>query len=175
MPKRTVPPVAGLRCKLRLITEADLPATLAWRNRHDVRRWFVFSDKLTWDQHLAWFTKYAERDDDFLFVIEETRTLQRPVGQISLYKVDWAAGSAEYGRILIGDPEAQGLGLAREATQLVLGVAFEAWGLRRVYLEVFKANERAIGVYQANGFRVVAETETMLRMEIMPAPETAAA
>jgi len=167
MAKRMVPEVRGARCKLRLLEETDLPTTLSWRNQDEIRCWFVSSDKLTLEQHAGWFGKYRERDDDFVFVIEETRSLQRPVGQISLYKVDWSAGTAEYGRVLIGDPDARGLGVAREATQLLVGLGFGTWGLRRIHLEVYKSNERAIAVYLANGFQIAGETETMLRMEIV--------
>ena len=86
MPKPTVAPIVGSRVQLRLLSAADLPLTLAWRNQDQIRRWFVHSDVLTWDQHHAWFQRYAERDDDFLFVIEDTVRLRRhPEGAVHLF------------------------------------------------------------------------------------------
>ena len=45
----------GDGCRLRLLTESDLPQTLAWRNRDHVRRWFLHSDLVTPEAHRGWF------------------------------------------------------------------------------------------------------------------------
>ena len=68
--KRLLQPFGNSTVRLRLITEADLPVTLDWRNREDVRVWFKTSQIITMDQHREWFAQYASRDDDFLFVVE---------------------------------------------------------------------------------------------------------
>ncbi len=143
----------GGRVRLRLLEPADLPLTLAWRNQEHIRKWFFFSDVISPDQHRAWFEQYQDRDDDFVFVIEETETLDRPVGQVSIYNIDRVAGRAEYGRLMIGDPDAGGLGLARLATSRLVDEALGPWGLREVYLEVFDTNAAAIAVYRACGFQ----------------------
>lgn len=140
------------RVRLRSLEETDLPATLAWRNQDHIRKWFLTSDLITPAQHLAWYERYKMRDDDFVFVIEETETLRRAVGQVSLYKVDWQAGRCEFGRLMIGDPEAAGLGLGRMATECLIGYAFSELALRELYLEVTSGNLRAIAIYLACGF-----------------------
>ncbi len=152
MPKRPIGPLVSGRVRLRLLEAGDLPMTLAWRNQDHIRQWFLHSDVVTAGQHEAWFRGYLERDDDFVFVIEETETLQRPVGQVSLYHVDAALGRAEFGRLLIGDPAATGLGLAKLATEAVVAHAFADCGLDEVYLEVKETNRRALGLYAACGF-----------------------
>jgi diamine N-acetyltransferase len=169
LPKRTILPVAGPRLTLRLLEARDLPRTLTWRNQDHIRRWFVHSDVLTWDQHHGWYQKYLPKDDDFLFVIDETARLHKPIGQISLYKIDWQAGSAEFGRILIGENDAHGCGYASEATALLLGLGFRDLGLREIYLEVFAANARAIRVYEQCGFRRGEEANGLLPMRVTPA------
>ena len=60
------------RIRLRLLEEQDLPQTLAWRNQDHIRRWFFSSERLTPEQHAGWFARYRQRDDDFVFIIEET-------------------------------------------------------------------------------------------------------
>ena len=132
MAKRPIEPLVNGRVRLRLLEEADLPLTLGWRNRDENRRWFFSTAEISPDQHRGWFEKYRERDDDFVFVIEEIDVFKRPVGQLSLYDIDWTTGRAEFGRLLMGDPEARGLGLAQLATALLVDEALERWGLREI-------------------------------------------
>jgi RimJ/RimL family protein N-acetyltransferase len=56
--------------------------------------------------------------------------------------------------ITIGERDAWGRGLGTEATQLMLGHAFERLGLHRVGLTVFSYNTRAIRAYEKAGFRL---------------------
>ena len=109
---------------------------------------------------------HSERDDDFVFVIEETDVLRRPVGQVSLYRVDWPGGRAEYGRLMIGEEEARGLGLARRVTQILIDHAFGPMGLRELYLECLSDNDRALAVYADTGFKVVGERGPLTLMAI---------
>ena len=139
--------------RLRLLEEADLPMTRAWRNQDHIRKWFFNSDIITPEQHQAWWRRYQERDDDFVFIIEETETLKRPMGQVALYNIDWAAGRAEFGRLMIGEADAQGQGLARLATSTIVDEALTAWGIKEVYLEVLPANLPALAIYRGCGFR----------------------
>jgi RimJ/RimL family protein N-acetyltransferase len=175
VPKRSVPPIPGPRVRLRLVEPDDLPRTLAWRNQDQVRQWFVHSAVLTWEQHEGWYRKYLDRDDDSLFLIEETDRLHKPIGQVSLYKLDWRVGSAEFGRILIGEPDAHGAGYAHEATAVLLDFAFRDWGLREVYLEVFAHNARAIRVYEQCGFRPGPEAGGLVPMRVTSAAFAASA
>ncbi len=164
MTKRAVGPFQDDRVRLRLLTAADLPLTLAWRNRDDVRRWFIHSDPISPEQHQAWFDSYCLRDDDFVFIIEECRRLQRPVGQVSLYHVDWEAKRAEFGRLMIGDPAARGQGLAREGTRLLLDVAVRSLRVEEIHLEVFAHNAPAIAVYEGCGFGRCGQRDDLLLM-----------
>ncbi len=165
MAKRSVAPIESARLRLRLLEERDLPLTLAWRNRDDIRRWFFHSAPIAPDQHQAWFAAYRERDDDFVFVIEEReRGGYRPVGQIALYHVDRQARRGEFGRLMIGPPDAAGKGLATEATRALLAAAPDRLGLAEIHLEVLARNARAIKVYAACGFQVVGRDDAALRM-----------
>jgi len=164
MSKRPFPHIQTERVRLRLLEQRDLPMTLGWRNREDIRRWFFHSDVIPFEEHAAWFDRYRERDDDFVFVIEEAAPPRRPIGQASLYHVDWAAGTAEFGRLLIGEPEAAGKGLAKEATKALVDAAFARLGLQEVYLEARAANARAIRLYLACAFCVTHDDGQVVRM-----------
>jgi RimJ/RimL family protein N-acetyltransferase/glycosyltransferase involved in cell wall biosynthesis len=188
MGKRHLPPLEAGRVRLRLLAEPDLPRTLAWRNQDHIRRWFFSSERLTLQEHAGWFARYQQRDDDFVFIIEEAESGGptghasmggrhtecagcreasggwRPIGQAAIYNIDWARGTGEFGRLMIGEADAAGRGLAREATAAVVALARERLGLQEVHLEVMPGNVRAIEVYEACGFEVSGSTEQAVRM-----------
>lgn len=150
--KDSIAALVNGRVRLRLLADADLALTLSWRNDEDNRRWFFTTDPIPLDVHQRWFEQYRNRDDDFVFVIEETESLKRPVGQLSLYRIEWDTGRAEFGRLLIGDPEAKGLGLAQLATACLTDEALTRWRLREIRCECRTVNTRAIAVCAACGF-----------------------
>jgi RimJ/RimL family protein N-acetyltransferase len=155
------------RVRLRLLEEADLPMTLAWRNQDHIRKWFLHSDVISPQHHHDWWQRYQARDDDFVFVIEETETLRRPVGQIALYNIDPATRRAEFGRLMIADADARGLGLARLATARLVREAFSsAWQLDELYLEVLAGNEAALHLYRVAGFKESGVTGAVRRMTL---------
>ena len=152
MSKPYVSPILEDRIRLRLLAAEDLPLTLRWRNRDEVRRWFFHADKITSQQHLQWFEQYQERDDDFVFVIEDVRNNYRPVGQVALYHLDREKSIAEFGRLMIGEPDALGKGFARAATVSVLEFGFKQLDLDTIYLDVYSNNKNAISLYRYVGF-----------------------
>jgi RimJ/RimL family protein N-acetyltransferase len=158
--KRAVQPFGNGVVQLRLITEADLDTTLAWRNREDVRVWFKTSYIIKRDQHRLWFAGYSDRDDDFLFVIEAGG---QPVGQASVYGIDWDAGVGEVGRFVVA-PEARGKGYIGLACEELLRFCGSALHLRSVFLEVKENNRRAIDIYVRSGFREECRADGMIRM-----------
>jgi diamine N-acetyltransferase len=158
--KRVIQPFGNAIVQLRLISETDLDVTMSWRNRDDVRVWFKDSRIITLDQHQAWFSRYSAKDDDFLFVVE---ALGRPVGQASVYGINWVDGEAEVGRFLVA-PEASGRGYIGLACAELLRFCGDTLNLGSVFLEVKENNERAIKIYVRNGFREHARAEGMVRM-----------
>ncbi|HZT57754.1 MAG TPA: GNAT family N-acetyltransferase [Pyrinomonadaceae bacterium] len=164
MTKRYIEPIVGGRVRLRLLEESDLGLTLAWRNQDHIRSWFVHSEPLTEAQHRAWFERYAPRDDDFVFVIEETNELHKPVGQVSLYNIDWPNARAEFGRMLVGEPEATGKGLAKEATALAVEYAFGALGMKEIEAFIKSTNAASLAVLFSCGFHETWERDGLKRV-----------
>lgn len=168
MPKRSLPAVENESVRLRLLRSDDLPLTLRWRNQDHIRRWFFYSVLIAPEQHASWFEQYQQRDDDFVFIIEDIRAGDQPVGQVALYHIDWAQERAEFGRLMIGEASAAGKGLAFAATQLALKIAFQDLALQEVYLEVFSDNRRAIAIYSGAGFQVKEQRGQVVTMVITP-------
>jgi RimJ/RimL family protein N-acetyltransferase len=152
-------PLRAPRVALRLLAREDLAMTLAWRNRDDVRRWFLHSDVLTLAQHESWFETHQAGDDALMFIVEELAT-RAPVGQVSIYNIDREVGEAEVGRFIAAQ-NASGKGFIREAIVALLEFAFGELNLSRVFLEVYADNERAIRLYESVGFvRIDADRPT---------------
>jgi diamine N-acetyltransferase len=165
MTKRTFSPIVGNRVRLRPLSEPDLSLTRQWRNQDHIRRWFFNSNVISEEQHQAWFEQYLARDDDFVFIIQESASL-RAAGQVALYHIDWSAQRAEFGRLMIGEPDVEGKGLASEATKLLVSFAMRTWGLNQIYLEVFANNARAIAIYAKCGFAITERRDNILMMNL---------
>jgi RimJ/RimL family protein N-acetyltransferase len=160
-PRKPVPPRFEREgIVLRPLSEADLPFTLAWRNREGVRQRFLHSAVIAPEAHRAWFERYLDKGDDIVLVACEPDRAQ-PYGQVAIYGIDSAAGRAEVGRFVVA-PEAQGRGLMRKAIAALVALAREELRLRTVFLEVFADNARAIGLYASLGF-----VETARRGEVV--------
>lgn len=168
MNKRFIPLVENDKVALRLLEERDLPLTLSWRNQDNIRRWFFTTDVIPFEKHLAWFHRYQALDNDFVFLILAKELNLKPVGQISLYAIDWESLVGEYGRLMIGESEARGKGLARSASLLLLHIGFDILGLKEITLEVKADNLPAVSIYRSIGFEETAMENGAIKMKIRP-------
>ena len=91
MAKRSIPPIEGDHIALRPLERDDLPLTLSWRNRDEIRKWFLNTAVIPADGHYAWFERYQELDNDFIFLILAKGLGNAAVGQIPIYGIDWDA------------------------------------------------------------------------------------
>ena len=169
MAKRPVPPLEGAGVRLRLLREEDLPLTLAWRNADCNRRWFLHSEPIAWEDHVAWFEKYRSLDDDFVWVIEQPG-VPSPVGQVSIYNVDPVRRRAECGRVLIGDLALRGRGLAREAIRTCVAWATGVLALTEVYCVILSDNLPSRGAFASAGFRLSQDSGQTVQMLFRPEP-----
>jgi RimJ/RimL family protein N-acetyltransferase len=139
---------------------------LSWRNQEHIRSWFNNTEIITEINHYAWFENYRELDNDFVFVILAKDLDNIRIGQISLYRIDWNTGNAEFGRLIIGYRLARGKGYAKEATRLLLKYGFTQMGLKKIFLEVKEKNKPAIAIYKTVGFVELRKKNGMLQMII---------
>lgn len=164
--KRPLKNTSDEKICLCLLEEEDLPTTLSWRNQDEIRKWFFHSEILTYEQHLEWFRSYQSSDDDYVFIIKELGSQNKPVGQLAIYHIDWENRRAEFGRLMIGELSAQGKSFAYAATNLALKIAFDQLDLREVYLEVFSDNKRALSLYEKIGFKIQSSQDSIVKMNL---------
>jgi RimJ/RimL family protein N-acetyltransferase len=98
-----------------------------------------------------WFEHDLENEHVIAFGI---RTLadDRLIGDVGLGGLFWNHGDTFLG-IGIGEREFWGKGYGSDAMKLALGYAFTELNLRRVTLDVFEYNPRAIRCYEKLGFQ----------------------
>lgn len=164
MPKPLLPVIAGNRVNLRPLEEKDLPQTLSWRNSTRIRKMFINSNVIEFDGHKSWYDQYKNRDNDFLFVIQEVIELKKDVGQIGIYNIDFENRSGEYGRLLIGEDAALKRGYAEEASQMLLNYCDTELQLTNVFLEVKTENHFANNLYKKLGFQEIRRTDELITM-----------
>lgn len=138
------------RLKLKLISKEDAEKIVLWRNKKRIIDSLFNSKGLTIDQHLRWYDRYINDDSRIEFVITKKEDNKR-VGTIGLSHIDNINQKAEYG-ILIGEEEELGKGYAKESTIAIINYGFNELNLKKIYLNVFKDNMKAISLYEKIGF-----------------------
>lgn len=149
--------------KIRLITKADTPHIVAWRNNDIVRNNFIFQETFTEEMHNNWMDTKVASGEVVQFIIETEEG--KPVG--SVYFRDIEDGRGEYG-IFIGDDSARGKGYGSQAAKLALKYAFEELKLDYVFLRVFADNVSAIKSYENAGFREYERGEVEINGTMRP-------
>lgn len=149
---------------LREIEERDIELVRIWRNQDHIRKYFVNNSVINEDQQKRWYAAYKNKGNDMMFIIEEKINLQKPIGVVALYNIDFHNQTAEFGRLMIVDKRASGKGYGKKATQMSCKYGFETLSLSNIYLEVFIDNVAALKIYRDIGFAEVSRTADLIKM-----------
>lgn len=139
------------RLTLRRVVPGDAEAFLGWRSQPSVVRYMY---QPPWDLATAelklntWSSAPFEEPGDVLVLAVEVDG--DVVGETLL---KWAAGprQAEVGYAL--HPDVSGRGLATEAADATLGLAFAAYGFHRVFARIDEENAASVRVAERLGMR----------------------
>ncbi|HKP37798.1 MAG TPA: GNAT family protein [Pyrinomonadaceae bacterium] len=138
------------RLALTQVTQADLPVLLEWINNRELVSFNAPYKPVSEREHHEWFQSIQQRSDTRLFAIRRLGDAKL-IGSCQLHTINPVSGSAEL-QIRLGDPAEFGQGYGTEAVRLLLKFGFNDLKLRRIYLQVFATNLRAIRVYEKVGF-----------------------
>lgn len=134
--------------------EKDAEAFARWSHDSEYRR-LLDSDPARPERAApirADIEKRAERGDNNGFGVH-TLADDTLIGFVGLWVASWASAEAFVG-IGLGDRAYWGRGYGSDAMRLALRFAFDELNLRRVSLEAFAYNTRAIRSYEKVGFRL---------------------
>jgi RimJ/RimL family protein N-acetyltransferase len=144
--------LTGPHLRLRPKRLTDAPNDYAWRHDPELSRLDAASPlECTFGEFVVYYGEALyDSDDPWRFAVE-TLGEDKHIGNIALYNLDRRRKEAEFG-IMIGDPAYQDRGYGREATALMLGLAFRNGEFDRVYLKTLEWNGRASRSFAAAGF-----------------------
>lgn len=138
-------------------------AMLRWMRDPSVRDNVGVRNEPSEERTQSWLAHAASADDLRGFAILFDG---RHVGNAVLDRIDRYLGTARLS-IYIGERDARGIGVGRDATRELLRLAFHDEHLFKVWLTVHEHNQAAIALYGKIGFRV----EGRLRGEFLLAGE----
>lgn len=155
------PSINGRLVALRRHRVENLPTVMGWYRDPELARLTRYSTRpMSHEEVERFFHARLLATDSVAYGIH-IRATGRLIGLTTFSSLDPDNGSVMF-HITIGEPDTWGHGYGTEATELMLWLAFERFGLHRVGLSVFAFNERAIRSYEKAGFR----TEGRLRESI---------
>lgn len=141
--------------KLRQVKSDDLEKLIEWRNHDQIRKWFFNKDIITLEKQRAWYENYLNDEKDIMFIIEEIRDIREPIGACALYDINYETGTAEFGRLMIGNFKARGKGNGLKSVNAACCFGFKRLKMEKIILEVFENNISALKIYLQAGFKIV--------------------
>lgn len=134
--------------KLRDINQQELELMLSWRNAPNVRANMYTRHEISMDEHLAWWARTQQRDDQRYFMFEAD---DMPLGIVGFTGIDKASQNSSWA--FYASPEApKGTGSKMEF--LALECAFSELELHKLHCEVLAFNAPVIKLHQKFGFSV---------------------
>ena len=148
-----------MQISIRRFEERDIEKKVAWINDPRNNTYLHYDLPLEVEKTRLWFQKNRDRLDRFDAVIEADGV---PVGLIGLLGIDDRNRKAEY-YVALGETEMKGKGVAKEATRLLLTLAFTEMGLNKIVLYTEVENLGAQHLFEKVGF----EREGLLREDLI--------
>ncbi|GAA0329272.1 GNAT family protein [Bacillus carboniphilus] len=154
------PFLAGERVYLRPVQKSDYETIHTVTQDSEIRRLTGTQDFLTYAKIERAYEAFALEKNrfDLMIVLKENDQI---IGDLALLDIDYLNRTSSV-RIAIHQEEYMGNGYGTEALSLILNHAFMSLNIRRVGLNVYAFNARAISSYQKLGFR----QEGIIRGEI---------
>lgn len=142
----------GTKVKLREYRKEDVPQALAYMNDPEVKRLLTpgIPFLYTLEDELKWYDGLSAMKDTYNFAIE-TLEDQRYIGGCGINSVDWKNSLVVVG-IFIGDKNYWGKGYGTDAMRVLIKFIFEQMNIRKIKLNVYAFNERAVKSYEKCGF-----------------------
>lgn len=139
------------RILLRAIEEDDLSLMAKWRSQPEVYEYFYEYLPISIRQQKNWYEKQLNDSTGINLIV--AKTTGEAIGTVSIYHIDWRSRKAEWGRLLIGNPDWRSGGIGGEIEAMILEYCFEHLNLHKLYCEVLAENKSVISLHKKFGFK----------------------
>ncbi|SHI85128.1 Protein N-acetyltransferase, RimJ/RimL family [Hymenobacter daecheongensis DSM 21074] len=145
-------PYASERLELRSLKPSDLDESfLSWFQDEELMRFYTNSRQThTRESLLANITQGIEAGTSYVFAIVD-RASQACIGTIKLGPINHDHKISDL-VVLIGDRRFHGQGLAVDAIRLGNAIAFEEFGIRKLFGGMFETNQSSYKAYTRAGW-----------------------
>lgn len=144
----------------------DLEMVRAWRNDPKIASLMLDQTHITASMQQAWFARLKGSNQQFYYVAWFRQT---PIGVASLTAVDRLQGSAEPGMYIY--PDEYRSNLVPFCVAFALNdLAFEDFGLTRLYGKIFATNTASVRFHEACGYHRYAEQADGLGRYLLEQP-----
>lgn len=144
---------------LRLIDDSELELMRSWRNAPTVRQNMYTRHEISKEEHLSWWARTREREDQRYFMYESDGS---PVGIVGFTQIDRINANCSWA--FYAAPTApRGTGSRMEF--LALDLAFGNLEMHKLHCEVLSFNEPVIKLHQKFGFQVEGQFRQQHRVD----------
>ena len=134
---------------LRRLTEEDIPGMLEWMHDPEINRWFQFDPDSINEESARRFIENSFTETQRHYAVSDESGIY--YGTASLHEIDLKNGHGTYSAGLRSCAVGSGAGTA--ALRIILRVAFEELGLKRVISNVLSDNLRSQKMLEKCGMR----------------------
>lgn len=135
---------------LRPITREDTEMVIGWRNKEEVKKWFIYQKDFTKETHEAWLRDYVDTGEcvQMIVVLKEG---DEPVGSVYIRDIDRTHHKGEFGAF-IGSDSARGKGIGTRSCKLMLQYGFEQLNLHKIVMRAYADNLSSLKFCKNAGF-----------------------
>lgn len=141
----------GNKIILRLVEEEDSYFILKLRQNIELNK-YISSTDITVEQQKEWIKKYKIREnnkEEYYFIVLNKK-INQSCGTVRIYNIDKINKVATWGSFILDFTRPDGA--SKEVIDISLNFAFKELKLKKIELDVRKANKKAIYIYEKNGF-----------------------
>lgn len=138
---------------LRAIEDTDLPLIHTWQNNSKILPYVYpgVPNPISLERLKKWHEEFqGDATNKILLICLQDSG--EPIGTVEIKDINFRSRKGDLS-IVIGDEQNWSQGYGTEALILFLGYCFRVLNLRRVSLEVYEYNERALKSYEKVGFQ----------------------
>ena len=140
--------IAYENLRLELISTDDLEMIRLWRNTKHVQDNMEYKSIISTEHQKNWFCSLDQHQNLYFKIL----TSDTPIGVVNLKNIDWSLREAEAG-IFIGREDFLGTITPVIAVFVLMKIAFDGFGLEKLYAKIWNKNEVALKFNNELGYQ----------------------